>query len=78
MNDQRATLGATVNRLSSTIDNIDTSVDSVLASRSRIQDADVALESAERARQAVLARGTIAILAQANVMPGIANRLLGA
>jgi flagellin len=78
VNDQRATLGATVNRLSSTIDNIDTSVDSVLASRSRIQDADVARESAERARQEVLARGTIAILAQANVMPGIANRLLGA
>ncbi len=78
VNDQRATLGATVNRLSSTIDNIDTSVDSVLASRSRIQDADVALESAERARQAVLAGATIAILAQANVMPGIANRLLGA
>jgi hypothetical protein len=78
VNDQRATLGATMNRLQSTLGNIDTNVDAVLASRSRIQDADVASESAERARQEVLARGTIAILAQANIIPGVANRLLGA
>jgi flagellin len=78
VNDQRATLGATMNRLRSTLGNIDTNVDAVLASRSRIQDADVANESAQRARQEVLARGTIAILAQANIIPGVANRLLGA
>lgn len=78
VNDQRATLGATMNRLQSTLGNIDTNVDAVLASRSRIQDADVASESAKRARQEVLARGTIAILAQANIIPGVANRLLGA
>lgn len=78
VNDQRSTLGATMNRLQSTLGNIDTSVDSVLASRSRIQDADVARESAARASQEVMARSAIAILAQANIIPGVANRLLGA
>jgi flagellin len=67
-----------MNRLQSTLGNIDTSVDSVLASRSRIQDADVARESAERASQEVMERSTIAILAQANIIPAVANRLLGA
>jgi flagellin len=78
VNDQRATLGATQNRLQSTISNLDTAAENTLASRSRIEDADVARESAERARTDVLSRSAIAILAQANVMPGMAAKLLGA
>jgi flagellin len=77
LHDQQATLGATQNRLESTIRGLGAAADDVLASRSRIQDADVARESAERARSEVLARSSIAILAQANVIPGMAARLLG-
>jgi flagellin len=77
VNDQRATLGATQNRLESTIRNLDSTAENTLASRSRIEDADVARESAERARTEVMTRGAIAILAQANTMPGMAARLLG-
>ena len=77
VNDQRASLGATQNRLETTIANLGTAAENTLASRSRIEDADVARESAERARTDVLSRSAIAILAQANVMPGIAGKLLG-
>ena len=78
VSDQRSTLGATQNRLDSTIANLEVSAQNTLASRARIEDADVAREAAERSRTDVLTRGAIAILAQANIMPGMAAKLLGA
>ncbi len=47
------------------------------AANSRIRDADMATESAELARNNVLAQSGTSILAQANQMPSLALKLIG-
>jgi flagellin len=76
LNDQRATLGATQNRLESTIRDLGTAADNTLQSRSRIEDADFMKATTDRARNEIATRASIAILAQANVLPGMAAKLL--
>jgi flagellin len=49
----------------------------VAAARSRIYDVDVAEESANFARQQILVQSGTAMLAQANVLPQSALRLIG-
>ncbi|MTI13255.1 flagellin [Sansalvadorimonas verongulae] len=63
---QRADLGAVQNRLTSTISNLSNISENVSASRSRIQDADFAAETANLAKYQVLQQAGTAILAQAN------------
>ena len=62
----RAQLGAVQNRLDSTISNLTTVAENATAARSRILDADFALESANLARNQVLQQAGTSILAQAN------------
>ena len=69
VNSSRAALGAIQNRFSSTIENLQTSGENLSASRSRIQDADFAMETANLARAQVLQQAGTAMIAQANQLP---------
>ena len=66
LNDQRATLGATMNRLEYTVDNLQNISQNTEASRSRIMDTDYAAESTELARTQIIQQAATAMLAQAN------------
>jgi len=62
----RAKLGATANRLEHSAANLMTRVENQMAARSRIQDADYAVEAANLARAQVLQQAGTAMLSQAN------------
>jgi flagellin len=65
----RATLGAIQNRFLTTIDNVNTTSENLSASRSRIQDADFAMETANLSRTQILQQAGTAMVAQANQLP---------
>ena len=65
----RGGLGAIQNRFESTITNLTTASENLTASRSRIQDADFAAETAMLTRAQILQQAGTAILAQANSVP---------
>lgn len=66
---QRARFGALQSRFESTIRNLETSVENLSSARSRIQDADFAVETAELTRTQILQQAGTAMLAQANQVP---------
>ncbi len=72
----RAQLGAVQNRFTSTISNLQTTSENLSASRSRIQDADFAAETAALTRGQILQQAGTAILAQANALPNNVLALL--
>jgi flagellin len=72
----RAALGAIQNRFSSTVDNLQATSDNLSASRSRIQDADFAQETANLSRAQVLQQAGTAMVAQANQLPQQVLQLL--
>jgi flagellin len=74
--DLRSTFGAIQNRFESTIANLATTTENLTASRSRIQDADFAAETAALTRAQILQQAGIAILAQANAAPNQVLALL--
>ncbi len=76
INGERAKLGAIQNRFSSTIENLQTGSENLSASRSRIQDADFAAETAALARAQVLQQAGTAMIAQANQLPQQVLQLL--
>jgi len=69
VNSTRADLGAYQNRFASTVANLNTTAENLSASRSRIQDADFAAETASLTRGQILQQAGVAILAQANSLP---------
>ncbi len=69
VNSARADLGAVQNRFSSTVTNLQTTSENLSASRSRIQDADFATETANLSRAQVLQQAGTAMVAQANQLP---------
>ncbi|MEQ8485046.1 MAG: flagellin [Pseudomonadales bacterium] len=69
VNGVRAELGAIQNRFNSVIANLQTSVENLSASRSRIMDTDFAMETASLTRAQVLQQAGVAMLAQANAAP---------
>ncbi len=69
ISDQRSNFGAIQNRFESTITNLQTISENLSASRSRIQDADFAAETAKLTRAQILQQAGISILAQANAAP---------
>lgn len=73
---QRANIGASQNRLVSTVDNLTTAFTNLSAANSRILDADVAEETATMQRNNILLQAGIAVLAQANTQPQAALQLL--
>lgn len=77
VNGYRATLGAIQNRLISTTDVINVTVENLSAANSRIRDTDLAQSSAELARNQILQTASVSVLAQANQSPGAALKLVG-
>lgn len=76
VNNQRAHLGAVMNRLESSISNIRITVENQTAARSRIEDADFASETAKLARSQTLQSAAMAVLSQANAIPANVLSLL--
>jgi flagellin len=73
----RANFGAAGNRLTSVIQSIQASSESLSAANSRIRDVDVAEETSKMARTQVMMQAGVSVLAQANQAPQIALKLLG-
>jgi flagellin len=63
---QRASFGALLNRLEHTVDNLTNVSQNTTASRSRIEDADYAVETSELARTQIISQAATAMLSQAN------------
>lgn len=73
---KRAELGAVQNRLDSTIRNQSNISENVSAARSRIRDADFAIETANMTKQNILQQAASSVLTQANQRPQAALQLL--
>ncbi len=76
INGQRAVFGATQNRFSAVITNLQTSVENQSAASSRITDADFAQETANMSRAQILQQAGTAMVAQANQLPQQVLKLL--
>jgi flagellin len=74
---QRADLGAVQNRFGHTISNLSNIQENVSSSRSRIQDTDFAVETAQMTKNQILQQAGTSILAQANQLPQAALSLIG-
>jgi flagellin len=72
----KASWGAGQNRLEYTVSNLMNVVEFTTAARSRIQDADFAMEAAKLAKAQVLQQTGTAMLAQANAAPQLALQLI--
>ena len=77
IDESRADLGAIQNRFTHTISNLANIQENVSASRSRIQDTDFAVETANMTKNQILQQAGTSILAQANQIPQAAISLLG-
>ena len=69
VNTSRADLGAYQNRFESVIASTQVAAENATASRSRIQDADFASETANLTKSQILTQAGISVLAQANAQP---------
>ena len=72
----RSQVGAYENSLGSNMDYLDKYSESLRGARSRVQDVDVAAESAETSRAQILQQSAAAMLSQANSTPQLALNLL--
>jgi flagellin len=72
----RGDLGALQNRFESTIANLQNVSENLSAARSRILDADIAMETSAMTKNNILQQAGVAILAQANTTPQLALQLL--
>ncbi len=68
LNTRRANLGASQNRLESTVNSLGVAVENLTASESRIRDADIAKLSSEMVSKQILQQAGVAMLSQANQM----------
>ena len=75
--DMRANVGANIQRLNLTSEQLTILNENLSAANSRIKDVDVASESTSFARYNILVQSGTAMLAQANLLPQSALRLLG-
>jgi len=69
INGERAKLGALQSRFETSIGNLQVTSENLSASRSRIQDADFAAETANLSRAQILQQAGTAMVAQANQLP---------
>lgn len=76
INTGRAVLGATQNRFESVISSLQVNVENTAASKSRIMDADYAVETANLTRGQILQQASTAMLSQANQLPNNVLSLL--
>lgn len=72
----RGELGAVQNRFQSTIANLNNTVNNLSAARSRIEDADYAVEVSNMTRSQILQQAGTSVLAQANQVPQTVLSLL--
>jgi flagellin len=77
VDDLRSELGAVQNRFEDAITNLQTNETNLSAARSRIEDADYALEVANMTRAQILQQAGTSVLAQANQLPQNVLSLLG-
>lgn len=76
VNASRARLGAMQNKLQSTINNLGIAKENLANARSRVADTDVAQETAELIRENILQQAGVSVLAQANMAPTLALKLI--
>jgi flagellin len=76
VNTQRANYGAVQNRFSNVVSNLQTSSENQSAARSRIMDADYAVETSNLSRANILQQAGNAMVAQANQLPSQVLALL--
>ena len=74
---QRASLGALMNRLEITIDNLASAEENVSAANSRIRDVDVGREMGKMVSKQILSQAGTSMLTQANSLPQTALALIG-
>ena len=72
----RGALGAVQNRFESTISNLDSVAENLSSARSRILDADFAIETANLTKAQIMQQAGVAMLAQANMLPQMVLSLL--
>jgi flagellin len=72
----RGDLGALQNRFESTISNLENVSENLSAARSRILDADIAMETSAMTKNNILQQAGVSILTQANTTPQLALQLL--
>jgi flagellin len=77
VDNQRTHLGAFINRLEHTMSNLGNIQENVVASRSRIQDTDFALETAQLTSQQIKQQATTAMMSHGNALPQLMLTLLG-
>ncbi len=77
VNATRATMGAVMNRLEHTINNLSNVSTNLSASRSQIEDADYAAASTEMAKTQIMQQAATSVLAQANMSQQTVLKLLG-
>lgn len=77
VSERRADFGAKQNRLEATVRNNSNIIENQSAARSRVRDADFAMETANLTRAQILQQAGVAMLAQANAMPQSVLTLLG-
>jgi flagellin len=77
ISDIRANLGAIQNRFESVIRNLSNVSENMSGARSRMVDADIAMETSKLTRVSILQQAGTAVLAQANQQPQLALQLLG-
>ncbi|MDF2557314.1 MAG: flagellin [Bacillales bacterium] len=76
VNDERAQMGATQNRLEHTVNNLDASSENISNAESRIRDVDMAKEMMQQSKASILSQAAQAMLAQANQQPQQVLQLL--
>jgi len=76
VDEARSNLGAVQNRFESTINNLNNTINNLSASRSRIEDADYAVEVSNMTRAQILQQAGTSVLAQANQVPQTVLSLL--
>ena len=75
--DMRANVGANIQRLNMTDDQVNILNENLSAANSRIKDVDVAEESTRFAKANILVQSGTSMLAQANMLPASALQLIG-
>ena len=73
---RRGTIGSTINRLNSAVEQLDTQYENLSAANSRIKDADIATESSNYVQNQILQQASASLLVQANQQPNIALSLI--
>ena len=76
VNSKRSEMGAVINRLQYTVDNLTNISTNAAASRSRIEDADYSQATTELAKRQIIQQAATAMLSQANQQPQVVLSLL--